>query len=179
MPIDILPILLAVVAVQSWVVTFVLITVVPWGRKKKRVIVAANCALTLACCGIYVFRYHRAELLYSKAAAAGDSEAQYLLGRTLFDYGHGSSYDPSRAETLMVASASQGNVAAQMKLASWYASACTDEGMQSALPWFEKAAKQNHAEGLELIRLAESDGFSPCEASSRAWAIIYKWANVE
>lgn len=179
MPIDLLPIALAVVALQSWVVTFVLITVVPWGRKRRRGIVAANCALTLSCCGIYVFRYHRAELLYSKAVADGDSEAQYRLGRALDSYGRGSSYAPARARLLMIAAASQGHVGAQLKLASWYASACTDRSMARALPWFEKAAEQGHADGLELVRLAKSDGFVPCEPSSRAWEIICRWAHVE
>ena len=179
MPIDLLPIALAVVAVQSWIVTFVLITVVPWGRKRRRRIVAANCALTLSCCGLYVFRYHRAELLYGKAAAAGDTEAQYLLGRALSRSGRWTSDDPSRAEMLMLAAASKGHVGAQMKLASWYASACTDRSISRALPWFEKAAEQGHADGLELTRLARSDGFVPCEPSSRAWEIIYRWAHVE
>lgn len=179
LPIDLLPILLAVVAVQSWVVTFVLITLVPWGRKKKRGIVAANCALTLACCGIYVFRYHRAELLYSSAAAAGDSEAQYRLGSAIARSSGWITDDPSKAETLMKAAASQGHVGAQMKLASWYASACTDAGMSKALPWFKKAAEQGHPEGVELVRLAEGSGFSPCDPSGRAWAIIYRWAYVE
>lgn len=179
MPIDLLPIALAVVAVQSWVVTFVLITVVPWGRKRRRGIVAGNCVLTLSCCGIYVFRYYRAELLYSKAVAAGDSEAQYRLGRALDAYSRGSSYTPSRARLLMIAAASQGYVGAQMKLASWYASACTDRSMSRALPWFEKAAEQGHADGLELSRLAKHKGFIPCEPSSRAWEIIYRWAYVE
>lgn len=174
MPIDLIPFALANLAVLSWVAAFVLANVVPWGREKRKLVVASACAISLFCGGFYVFRYHRVELLYGKAAAAGDAEAQYRLGCSLFFYGHGSAADRPRAHDLMVRAASQGHLEASLTLASSYALDCSPETTDRAIEWLQQAAAQGHAESARILRVLEEHGVDWCREDSEVRQQIAK-----
>ncbi len=172
MPIDLVPFALADLAVLSWVAAFVLANLVPWGREKRKLVVASACAISLFCGGFYVYRYHRVELLYGKAAAAGDAEAQYRLGRSLFFYGRGSAADGPRGYDLMVRAASQGHLEAALALASRYAVDCSPETTDRATEWLQQAAAQGHAESARILGVLQRDGVDWCREGDEVWQQI-------
>lgn len=81
----------------------------------------------------------------TKAAEAGDSKAQLLLGLAYF-YGQAVTQDPLLANQWLSKAAEQGDMLAQYQLAVNYSSQETQPGGTQTVKWFTKAAQQGHTE---------------------------------
>jgi len=91
-------------------------------------------------------------------ASQGDSEAQYLLGKS-YDNGTGTLMDRQKALYWFKESAEQGYVEAQSALGMRYSVGDTvDEDDEEAIFWHLKAAKQGNANSQAMLGMAYGMG---------------------
>ena len=88
---------------------------------------------------------HEAFLCFSKAAKAGDAEAQYWMGRC-FHQGIGTERDDSVSFSWYLKAAGQNHPKAQYELGyALFTGTGTPADMQKAAFWFQKSAQQGYA----------------------------------
>ena len=171
MPVDFLPLLLGVAFLGTLLVTPFIATFV----KRRRRVWLAGILVAAIFLAFYVWLYHRTEIRYSRAAAGGDVEAMYRLGRSYMSYNRGSPYDPPQGRELLRSAAEQGYVPAQMTLGSYFLSGLsTPQNQQEALRWFRRAADQGSREAKTVINDVEQNGYNVNYPSGKAAEIVMK-----
>lgn len=99
----------------------------------------------------------RAAAYYQQAVDAGSVPAMRNLAG-IYGSGRGVTADQAKAKELFLAAAQRGDAQAQYALANWYT---TDR--QEKIAWLQKAAAQNHADAIALLKQlgASAEGSSP------------------
>lgn len=116
--------------------------------------------------------YGAAMRWYERAAAAGDADAQYLLGER-YERGVAGAPDMAQAAHWYAKAAAQGHAEAQFKLGTIYsrgAAVAADASVAAA--WYEKAAVQGLAAAQYNFGVALLNGDGVARDTDRAFAWI-------
>lgn len=108
-----------------------------------------------------------------KRAQAGDAQAQFDLGQA-YDFAQGAPLDEAQAMRWYLAAAEKGLAEAQNSLGGRLMS---QRKFDQALPWFEKAAAQNHVQSINSLAFLYDTGQGTKQDRERARELYLKAAD--